>query len=190
MKKYNVNVNGTLYEITLEVVDGAAPAPVAAPAAAPAPAVPPVMRQEAPAPQYAPPAGYQQPQYQQPQYQAPPVVADPFDHTAEFDAQDVSDNKVFAILVYLTGILGVIVALLASRDSKYVAFHLRQELKFIVVQTLTAIATALISWTIIGAFAGMIFTIILGVLEIIAVFQVFKGQAKEPAIIRNFGFLK
>lgn len=162
----------------------------AAPAAAPAPAVPPVMRQEAPAPQYAPPAGYQQPQYQQPQYQVPPVVADPFDHTAEFDAQDVSDNKVFAVLVYLTGILGVIVALLASRDSKYVAFHLRQELKFIVVQTLTAIATALISWTIIGAFAGMIFTIILGVLEIIAVFQVFKGQAKEPAIIRNFGFLK
>lgn len=48
MKKYNVNVNGTMYEITLEVVDGAevtapsAPAPAApaapveAPAAAPA----------------------------------------------------------------------------------------------------------------------------------------------------------
>ena len=38
MKKYNVNVNGTLYEITLEVVDGAAPAPVAAPAPAATPA--------------------------------------------------------------------------------------------------------------------------------------------------------
>lgn len=41
MKQYKVNVNGTLYEITLEVVEGAeiaaAPAPVAAPAAAPAP---------------------------------------------------------------------------------------------------------------------------------------------------------
>ncbi len=38
MKQYKVNVNGTLYEITLEVVEGAeiaaAPAPVAAPAAA------------------------------------------------------------------------------------------------------------------------------------------------------------
>ncbi|MBR5451578.1 MAG: biotin/lipoyl-binding protein [Clostridia bacterium] len=45
MKKYNVNVNGTLYEITLEVVDGAAP--VAAPAAAPAPVA-------APAPAAAP----------------------------------------------------------------------------------------------------------------------------------------
>ncbi len=39
MKKYKVNVNGNIYEITLEVVDGAAPTtPTAAPAAAPAPA--------------------------------------------------------------------------------------------------------------------------------------------------------
>ena len=42
MKKYNVNVNGTAYEITLEVVDAAdvkaAPAPTAAPAPAAAPA--------------------------------------------------------------------------------------------------------------------------------------------------------
>ena len=40
MKKYKVNVNGTVYEITLEVMDGApaAPAVPAAPAPAPAPA--------------------------------------------------------------------------------------------------------------------------------------------------------
>lgn len=37
MKKYKVNVNGTVYEVAIEVMDGAAPAP-AAPAAAPAPA--------------------------------------------------------------------------------------------------------------------------------------------------------
>ena len=50
MKKYKVNVNGTVYEITLEVMDGApaaAPAAPAAPAAAPAPA-------PAPAPAAAP----------------------------------------------------------------------------------------------------------------------------------------
>ena len=41
MKKYNVTVNGTAYEITLEVADASeikATAPAAAPAAAPAPA--------------------------------------------------------------------------------------------------------------------------------------------------------
>ena len=41
MKKYKVNVNGTVYEITLEVMDGAPAAAPAAPAAAPAaPAAP------------------------------------------------------------------------------------------------------------------------------------------------------
>lgn len=45
MKKYNVNVNGTAYEVTVEEIKGGAapaaaptPAPAAAPAAAPAPA--------------------------------------------------------------------------------------------------------------------------------------------------------
>ncbi|MCI8808639.1 MAG: acetyl-CoA carboxylase biotin carboxyl carrier protein subunit [Oscillibacter sp.] len=38
MKKYRVTVNGTPYEIELEALTGAAPAPAAAPAAAPAPA--------------------------------------------------------------------------------------------------------------------------------------------------------
>ena len=41
MKKYKVNVNGTVYEVTVEAMDGAAPA-AAAPAAAPAPAAKPV----------------------------------------------------------------------------------------------------------------------------------------------------
>lgn len=42
MRKYNVNVNGTAYEVTVEEVKGgAAPAPVAAPAPAPAPAAAP-----------------------------------------------------------------------------------------------------------------------------------------------------
>ncbi|MCI9037683.1 MAG: acetyl-CoA carboxylase biotin carboxyl carrier protein subunit [Oscillospiraceae bacterium] len=41
MKKYKVNVNGTVYEVAIEVMDGAAPvAAPAAPAAAPAPAAP------------------------------------------------------------------------------------------------------------------------------------------------------
>lgn len=38
MKKYRVTVNGTVYEVELEELTGAAPAPVSALAAAPAPA--------------------------------------------------------------------------------------------------------------------------------------------------------
>lgn len=51
MKKYRVNVNGTVYEVALEVMDGSAPAPAPAPApAAPAAAAP------APAPVVSPAA--------------------------------------------------------------------------------------------------------------------------------------
>lgn len=55
MKKYNVTVNGTAYEITLEAVDPAEVASTApaAPAAAPAPTA----KSEAPAPAAAPAAG-------------------------------------------------------------------------------------------------------------------------------------
>lgn len=56
MKMYRVNVNGNLYEITLEVVDGTpAAAPKAAPAAAAAPAPAPAAA-PAPAPAAAPAA--------------------------------------------------------------------------------------------------------------------------------------
>ncbi len=40
MKKYRVNVNGTVYEIAIEAIDGAAPVAAPAPAAAPAAAAP------------------------------------------------------------------------------------------------------------------------------------------------------
>ena len=49
MKKYNVTVNGTAYEITLEVVDAADVKATPAPAAAPAPAATPAPAAPAPA---------------------------------------------------------------------------------------------------------------------------------------------
>ena len=53
MKKYNVTVNGTVYEVTVEEADGAVAAPVstpvAAPKAAPAPVAAPAAPKAAPA---------------------------------------------------------------------------------------------------------------------------------------------
>lgn len=57
---------------------------------------------------------------------------DPYDHTAEFDPKDISDNKVFAMLCYLMDFIGIIVALLATHSSKYTMFHVRQALKITV----------------------------------------------------------
>ena len=60
MKKYNVTVNGTAYEVTVEAVDAAdikAPAPAPAAAAAPAPAAPAPATAPAPAAAAAPAGG-------------------------------------------------------------------------------------------------------------------------------------
>lgn len=118
---------------------------------------------------------------------AAPVYSDPYDHTAEMDPQDISENKVFAMCVYLLGWIGIVIALLASRDSKYIAFHVRQALK-IEVTSIISVVMAIVP--ILGWIAFAVCAVILLVLRIIAFFQICSGKAKEPAIVRSLGFLK
>lgn len=129
-----------------------------------------------------------QPQPQPQVAYAPPY--DPYDHTAEFDPKDISDNKVFAMLGYLLGAIGIIVALLASHSSAYTMFHVRQALKFTVVNILALICTLVLVWTVIVPIAYGIFAAVLTVIKIICFFQICSGKAKEPAIIRSLGFLR
>lgn len=124
-------------------------------------------------------------------YSNPYATAAPeWDHTAEFDPKDVSDNKVIAMLVYLLGIIGILLALIGSSNSPYASFHVRQSLKFVVIETLVVLATAVLWWTIIVPFAAFVFGIVLWVVKIICFVSICKGEAKEPVIIRSFGFLK
>lgn len=129
----------------------------------------------------------QQQPYNQYQYQAP---VDPYDHTAEFDAKDISDNKVISMLIYLMGAVGIIIALLASNSSNYVSFHVRQSLKILVVEILGGICAALLCWTFIVPIAYAVLVIALIVVRIMCFFQICSGKAKEPAIIRKLDFLK
>lgn len=132
---------------------------------------------------------------QQPNYQMPPQPTyapafDPYDHTAEFDAKDVSENKVISMLVYLMGAIGIVIALLASNTSPYAAFHVRQALKFTVVEILSLICTALLFWTVIVPIAYGALMLTLTVIKFICFFQICSGKAKEPAIIRSLSFLR
>ena len=128
----------------------------------------------------------------QPQYQMPPMqpVYNPYDHTSEFDAKDISDNKVFAMLPYLMGWIGIIVALLASNTSKYVRFHVTQAMKISVVSTLNVIVMLILCWTFVVPIACGILGIILWVVNIIGFFSVCSGNAKELPIVRSLGFLR
>lgn len=116
--------------------------------------------------------------------------ADVYDHTADFDPEDISNNKVVAMAAYILGMVGIVIALLAAPDSQYAAFHSRQALKLSITNTLLTFAMVLLSWTIIVPIAGAVCIVILWVVRIICFFQVCSGKAKEAPIIRSLGFLR
>ncbi len=130
---------------------------------------------------------YQQP-YQQPYVQAP--VIDAWDHTAEFDPQDVSENKVFALLGYCFSLAGVLFVYLGAKDSKYAMFHAKNAVSIAAVFGILTLATSLLSWTCIVPVAGAVCIILLLIANIICIFDVFNGKAKEPWIVRGLKFLK
>ncbi len=143
------------------------------------------------APQTSPPPPH--PQYQSPYnpYQPPAApYVDPFDHTSDFAAEDIRENRLFAMLPYLFSLLGVLVAQLGAKDSAYVRFHVRQALRLCILQMLTALLTAMLFWTVLGAIAGGVCLVILLVQSIMGFCQACGGKAKELAIPRSFSFLK
>lgn len=128
-----------------------------------------------------------QPMPQQ-QYYAPVAPMIPaYDHTAEYDAKEVSEGKVFAIAVYLLGTIGIIIALLGSHDNKYAAFHVRNGLR-ITIMSIIALIVMIVPF--IGWLAYGVWSIITLVVKIICLFNVFGGKAVEAPIIRSFTFLK
>ena len=121
---------------------------------------------------------------------AAPIYMDPKDHTAEYSAKDISDNKVIALLPYLMGTMGLIIAILAQKDSAYVAFHVRQALKLTVCTVLVGFISLILCWTIIVPIIGAIAAVVLLVVDIICFFRVCSGKAIEAPIVSSFGFLK
>lgn len=119
---------------------------------------------------------------------AAPVV-NPWDHTDEFDAADISENKVYALCAYALSFFGIIVAVLCAKDSAYVKFHCRESAKLNLFIVVVSILSSALVWTCIVPIAGGIFLCIGFVLIVIAFVQVCQGKAKEPWLIRSIGAL-
>lgn len=123
-----------------------------------------------------------------PAYTQPYV--DPKDHTAEFDKTDISNNKVFAMCAYLLGMAGLVIAVLAGKESPYVLFHVRQALKIDVCGALLTLLSLVLCWTVIVPLVCCVGVLVLLVVKIIMFFQICSSLAKEAPIVSNFGFLK
>ncbi len=124
-----------------------------------------------------------------PAYQQQMYAYDPSDHTAEMDEQDIADHKTLGIAMYLFSWLGMLIAVLAAKESKYIQFHLRQVLKFEILSTLVGIVTLVLCWTIIVPIAASIFCIVLFIVKIIGFVNACSGKAKELPVVSAFKFL-
>ena len=145
-----------------------------------------VNAQPAPAAQNAeaPNRGPQQ-NFSQMPYQQPLMYTDPKDHTNDFDAQDIADNKIIGVAAYLFGFIGVIIALFAG--TPYTRFHARNSLRISVAAILIIIPAIVpfLGWFVTGICAA-----VLGIIKIIAIVWAFMGKAKELPIISEIGFMK
>lgn len=120
----------------------------------------------------------------------PAPIVPAYDHTAEFSPEDISNNKPYCMLIYLMGVIGIVIALLAGKDSPYVHFHVREGIKFTITTILLGICAAVLCWTIIVPIVAGIASVVVFVLRVIAFFRICGGRAVEPAIIRDIKFLK
>lgn len=113
-----------------------------------------------------------------------------YDHTGEFSPEDISQNRLYAMLPYLLSIAGMIVALLAAPGSRFAAFHVRQAVRITVFQILVAAAAFLLLWmdvfTVLAA-AALIGLILLPAAMFVSVCC---GKAVEPWLVRRIPFLK
>lgn len=129
--------------------------------------------------------------------QSTAVYIDPFDHTKDFDPRDISENKVAAMLAYLLGPVGILLALLSSGSSKYAGFHAKQAMKLTVAEILGAVLLAVVSFVlwnirlrILMSFVATVSMMGLTVLHLLCFVQVCKGKAKEVYLVCNLSFLK
>ena len=106
---------------------------------------------------------------------------------ASYDADDISNNKVFALAAYLLGPVGIIIAMLAAQNSPFAMFHARQSLKLSIVQVILVILCIV---PILGWIAFAICSAIMLVVEIIMIVHACKGEAVEPPIVGELKFLK
>ena len=122
-------------------------------------------------------------------FSAPAVPAGNWDHTADFDAKDISDNKVYALSAYVFSLLGIFLCHILAKESPYAQFHAREALKIDLVTIVVYILGVFLCWTCIAPIAAVVIILILFVVRIIAFVQVCKGEAKEPWLIRSIGAL-
>jgi len=107
------------------------------------------------------------------------------DYTANFDPNDIQQNKGMSILAYFGPL--VLIPILAAKGSRFARFHSNQGLLLFIVEIISGIVGNIprIGWIL-----GSILSIGTFVLFILGLVNAGQGQAKTLPLIGGFNLLK
>ena len=114
------------------------------------------------------------------------------DTTEEFDKQDIENNKIMAILAYISWL--VLVPLFAAKESKFARYHCNQGLVLAIAEIIFLIICGildglpLIDW-IFGIVEGLS-ELACFLLAVLGIINAANGKAKELPIVGGFKLLK
>lgn len=119
------------------------------------------------------------------------------DTTAEFEKEDIDDNKGMSILAYISWL--VLIPIFAAKKSKYAQFHTNQGLILAIIDTaywiINGVITGIlmvvspIASAIVGGIMGLCGLVFL-VLAILGIVNAASGKAKELPVIGKYKILK
>lgn len=114
------------------------------------------------------------------------------DTTEEFDKQDIENNKIMAILAYISWL--VLVPLFAAKESKFARYHCNQGLVLAIAEIIFLIICGILDGL---PLIGWIFGIVEGLSElacfllaVLGIINAANGKAKELPIVGGFKLLK
>lgn len=112
-----------------------------------------------------------------------------WDKTELFSEEDVKEYRLTAVLIYLTGIFGIILALVTDRSSPYLNFHIKEGLKITVVTAALSVMSLILAWTFVVPVVSFAGIIVCMVINLISAYKTLKGKSENAVIIRNLTIL-
>ena len=112
-----------------------------------------------------------------------------WDKTDLFHKDEVKEYRLTAVLVYLLGIIGIILALLTDKSSTYLKFHTDESLKITVITAALTAISVLLSFTFVVPVIASAGIVVCSVIRLICAYKTLNGKSEHAVLIRNLSIL-
>ena len=112
-----------------------------------------------------------------------------WDKTELFSEEEVTEYRLTAVLIYLMGIPGVFLALITDKNSAYIRFHMKEELKIATVTAFLSVIAIIFFWSFVIPVICIAGIIICCTVNLISAYRTLKGKSENAVLIRNLSIL-